>query len=61
MNTHDGGSGTDGLQYPAESRTGAHDELAKKIGDDGYEWSGTFGGGRIWLRITFGLQKFGET
>ncbi|KAK1231220.1 hypothetical protein PQX77_005665 [Marasmius sp. AFHP31] len=41
MNTHEGESGTDGSQY-ASGGGGAHDELAKKIGDDGYEWSRTF-------------------
>ncbi|KAJ8085873.1 hypothetical protein PM082_004692 [Marasmius tenuissimus] len=43
MNTHEDGNGTNGSKYVTEEGTGAHDELAKKIGDDGYaEWSKTF-------------------
>ncbi|KAL0062413.1 hypothetical protein AAF712_010692 [Marasmius tenuissimus] len=43
MNTHGVENGTNGSQYPTEGGgTGAHDELAKKIGDGGYEWSRNF-------------------
>ena len=41
MGTHEPEGGSDS-ETGVEGVTGAHDELARKIGDGGYEWSRTF-------------------